>query len=321
MFVALAPMEGVVDAIMRDLLTSVGGIDQCTTEFVRVTDREIPDHVFHKYCPELLSGGKTPSGVPVYVQLLGGKPEWLAVNALRAYELGAPGIDLNFGCPAKTVNRHDGGATLLKNPHRLFDVVFAVRQAVPPECPVTAKVRLGFADKTLAIEIAQAVDQAEASRLTIHARTRAEGYQPPAHWEYIGLMREAVQVPVVANGDIWNAKDYDLCVRASGCPDVALGRPLIAFPDLARVLKAHLFNEPYTPLHWSDIQDRLLIPFLDRCSRGRHSGFALNRGKQWLRQLARQYSSAQSVFERAKRVNSLEDFRQILLANSTDQLS
>lgn len=311
-------MEGVVDAVMRDLLTSVGGIDQCTTEFVRVTDREIPDHVFHKYCPELLSGGKTPSGVPVYVQLLGGKPEWLAINALRAYELGAPGIDLNFGCPAKTVNRHDGGATLLKNPHRLFDVIFAVRKAVPPECPVTAKVRLGFADKSLAIEIAQAVDQAEASRLTIHARTRAEGYQPPAHWEYIGLMREAVQVPVVANGDIWNAKEYDLCVKASGCRDVALGRPLIAFPDLAQLLKTHSQGKTHSPLKWQEIQHQLLVPFLDRCENDRHQNFALNRGKQWLRQLARHYPEADALFALVKTCPTLADLRKGIKAALTE---
>ncbi|MCB0363705.1 MAG: tRNA-dihydrouridine synthase, partial [Bdellovibrionales bacterium] len=122
MSIALAPMEGVIDSVMRDLLTSIGGIDQCTTEFIRVTDRELPDHVFYRYCPELKSGGKTPGGIPVFLQLLGSRPEEMAINAQKAVALGAIGIDLNFGCPAKTVNRHDGGASLLKDPQRLFDV-------------------------------------------------------------------------------------------------------------------------------------------------------------------------------------------------------
>src|SRR5689334_16302498 len=111
---SLAPMEGVTDWLMRDLLTSLGGIDQCVTEFVRVTTQLHSKKVFYRWCPELLSGSKTRAGVPVFIQLLGGQPCALATNASRAVELGAAGIDLNFGCPAKTVNRNDGGACLLK---------------------------------------------------------------------------------------------------------------------------------------------------------------------------------------------------------------
>ena len=97
--IVLAPMEGVVDSIMRDILTRIGGIDLCVTEFIRVTDQLIPDHVFYKYAPELLSSSKTPAGTPLLVQLLGSNCEVLAANAARAIHLGASGIDLNFGCP------------------------------------------------------------------------------------------------------------------------------------------------------------------------------------------------------------------------------
>ncbi|HVK62717.1 MAG TPA: tRNA-dihydrouridine synthase, partial [Bdellovibrionales bacterium] len=90
--IVLAPMEGVVDAMMRDVLTSVGGVDLCVTEFIRVTDRLLPDSEFRKDWPEIASGGKTPSGVPVLVQLLGGQTEPIAQNAKRAIELGAAGI-------------------------------------------------------------------------------------------------------------------------------------------------------------------------------------------------------------------------------------
>ncbi|MGZ3722706.1 MAG: tRNA-dihydrouridine synthase, partial [Bdellovibrionales bacterium] len=106
-------MEGVLDWTLRELLSSIGGVDRMVTEFVRVTDLLLPEHVFYRYCPELKQGGRTLAGTPVLVQLLGGQTGPLAENAARAVELGAPGIDLNFGCPAKTVNRHDGGATLL----------------------------------------------------------------------------------------------------------------------------------------------------------------------------------------------------------------
>ena len=99
--ILLAPMEGVIDHTMRDLLTRLGGIDRCVTEFLRVSHELLPARVFYRICPELRDGGYTPSGVPVYLQLLGGNPELLAANAARAAQLGAPGIDLNLAARQK----------------------------------------------------------------------------------------------------------------------------------------------------------------------------------------------------------------------------
>ena len=104
MQIALAPMEGLVDEILRDLLTQVGGIDCCVTEFIRITNRLLPLATYEKYAPELASGSMTRAGVPMRVQFLGSDPVCLAENAAYACTLGAPVIDLNFGCPAKTVN-------------------------------------------------------------------------------------------------------------------------------------------------------------------------------------------------------------------------
>ncbi|MCB1639998.1 MAG: tRNA-dihydrouridine synthase, partial [Thiothrix sp.] len=145
----LAPMEGVLDAAMRALLTRIGGYDRCVTEFVRITNQQLPARVFQRRCPELLQGGHTAAGVPVYVQLLGGDPDYMALNARTVETLGAPGIDLNFGCPSKTVNRNDGGSTLLREPERVHRIVTRVRQAVSPQVPVTVKIRLGFHDSSL----------------------------------------------------------------------------------------------------------------------------------------------------------------------------
>ncbi|MDB4977339.1 MAG: dihydrouridine synthase, partial [Myxococcaceae bacterium] len=110
LYLALAPMDGVTDWVHRQLASELGGVSQCVTEFVRVTDRAPPKRVFLKTCPELSNGGLTESGVPVFVQLLGGDARAMAEAAVVASELGAPGIDINFGCPAKRVNNHDGGA-------------------------------------------------------------------------------------------------------------------------------------------------------------------------------------------------------------------
>ena len=122
MHITLAPMEGVVDHLMRDMLTQIGGYDLCVTEFVRVVDAKLPPRVFYRLCPELHHGGVTPSGVPVKVQLLGQHPQWMAENAVTAVELGSHGVDINFGCPAKTVNKSQGGAVLLQYPDKLYDI-------------------------------------------------------------------------------------------------------------------------------------------------------------------------------------------------------
>jgi tRNA-dihydrouridine synthase C len=295
--IMLAPMEGVVDAMMRDKLTRIGGIDLCVTEFLRVQDRLLPNSEFQKDAPELFKGACTPSGIPVLVQFLGGQPGPIAANAVRAAELGAKGIDLNFGCPAKTVNRHDGGATLLKNPHRIFDVVTAVREALPSHVPVSAKVRLGFSDKELHLDIARAADEAGAAWLTVHARTRDEGYRPPAHWEFIARMREAVSLTVIANGEIWTREDYAKAREISGCRHVMIGRGLLSDPGLAREIKGLGPQAPWEEaLNWFDSYVRESIEF-------KGEDFAAARAKQWMRSLGRRYDRAKTTFEETKRLD------------------
>ncbi len=289
----LAPMEGVLDFTLRELLTHQVGIDQCVTEFIRVSDRLLPRSVFLRLAPELNQGGCTRSGVPVFLQLLGSDPSLLAENAAKAAELGAPGIDLNFGCPAKTVNKSRGGAVLLKEPDLIHDIVCAVRKAVPMNTPVTAKMRLGFADKSLAIENAQSIETAGASSLTIHARTKLEGYKPPAHWEWIAKIRDAVDMHLIANGEVWTQQDYWRCKILSGCEDVMLGRGMLSNPFLAETL----VTQQNQSIEVSWIR---LLPLLERYSKQvitdlseRH---VHGRIKQWLNMLRWHYPQAESLF-------------------------
>ena len=171
MRVVLGPMEGVLDHLMRQILTEINDYDLCVTEFVRVIDQLLPDHVFHRLCPELLQGSQTASGVPVHVQLLGQEPNWLAENAIKAAKLGARGIDLNFGCPAKLVNKSKGGAALLQHPELIHSIVKTCRDAVPSNIPVSAKIRLGWENPEDCFEIVDAIQAAGANELTVHART------------------------------------------------------------------------------------------------------------------------------------------------------
>lgn len=314
MRIMLAPMEGVTDFHLRKILTGIGGYDRCVTEFLRVTDHLYPDRVFYKSCPELKSGGVTASGTPVYLQLLGSDAHALAQNAVRAVQLGAPGIDLNFGCPAKTVNRHGGGSALLRSPETVANIVQSVRDAVDPEIPVTAKMRLGFYDSSRVVETAALIEQAGATELCVHARTRTDGYRPPAHWEQVRDVSRELSIPIIINGEIWSVRDAQLARSDSECIDLMLGRGALSVPDLALHLLAH---EPpvshsqtggdrnYQPVSWQGVVE-LLQTLLESAAEfpPRYAG---NRTKQWLSYLKRGYPEATELFERIKRLRSVED--------------
>ena len=177
----LAPMEGVTDAPMRTLLGERGGFTHLVTEFLRVSQLVPPARLFLKHMHEIRTGSCTASGHPVILQLLGGNPERLAETAALAVANGAKSIDLNFGCPAPTVNSHDGGATLLKHPQRIEMIVRAVRDALPGHIPVSAKLRLGWDSHDPIHENARRAEQGGASWIAIHGRTKTQGYMPPAH--------------------------------------------------------------------------------------------------------------------------------------------
>ncbi len=307
----LAPMEGVVDHSMRQLLTGIGGVDICVTEFIRVTNHLLPEKVFYRLCPELLTHSQTLSGTPVRVQLLGGQPDPIAANAEKVATMGASAIDLNFGCPAKTVNKSDGGACLLKSPHRLYDIIKATRLSVDKTIPVTAKMRLGFEDRSNYLDNALAAYEAGATELTVHARSKADGYRPPAYWEAIADIKAAINIPVIANGEIWNIEDYQRCKLQSQCHDFMLGRGLLACPDLALQIKALEAQETYEPMSWSEICHMLQV-FFDTTTElysPKHIG---NRLKQWLNYLRRNYPEAQCLFDTIKRYRTKEEIDQAL---------
>lgn len=306
--IKLAPMEGVIDAEMRGVFTAIGGYDRCVTEFVRVTEQRIPNHVFLRYAPELLDGGVTASGVPVYLQLLGGDVKWMAVNALRAAKLEPPGIDLNFGCPSKTVNRREGGSVLLREPQRVGDIVASVRDAVDPSIPVTAKIRLGFTHSDDLEQIVERVLEAGASELCVHARTKEDRYKPPAHWHQVKRIAPAAQaaaVPLTINGDVWCLSSAQQALIASGAQHLMLGRGALRQPDLAAMIKAKARQEPYQLKSWQSIL-QILITYLSRSS-NKHPKFVANRAKQWLGFLKVTYDEAETAFQTIKTLRSSDE--------------
>ncbi len=315
-YIALAPMEGLMDHHLRDLLTRVGGIDHCVTEFIRVTQQVYPAKVFRRYCPELLNGGKTPAGTPVHVQLLGSDPELMAANARKAAMLGAPAIDLNFGCPAKTVNKSQGGAVLLQYPDLLARITSAVRAAVPAHIPVSAKMRLGFADKELALDNARALASGGIQWLTVHARTKTEGYKPPAYWDWIARIKETTDIPVIANGEIWTPQQACQCMAESHSDLIMIGRGLVAVPDLALQIKADHGLLSHSAHHWQQHLEMMqaLIPCLAHLPEKAQT----DRLKQWLHYFSLQSLEIRAVFEKVKRQRSLQDFFNSLAETSAD---
>ena len=309
MRIILAPMQGVLDPLVRQLLTEVNDYDLCISEFVRVVDQRLPPKVFYRLCPELLQQGYTPSGTPVRVQLLGQHPQWLAENAELAIQLGSHGVDLNCGCPSKTVNGSNGGASLLKQPELIYKATKAIRQAVPPEQAVTVKVRLGWDSTDFAFDIADAVQQGGATEIAIHGRTKVDGYRADRiNWQKIGEIRQKLHIPVIANGEIWRWEDGQRCLEMTGCEDLMVGRGALNMPNLSRVLK---HND--APLSWSEILPILRkYATLENCH---DSGFYhVARIKQWLQYLKYEYEEATALFEVVKRCHDGDELRALLEA-------
>jgi tRNA-dihydrouridine synthase C len=291
MRIVLAPMEGLADVYLRRLLTAQGGFDWVVSEFVRVGQRGYPDRVFYNICPELRHGGKTDCGTPIRVQLLGNDLEAMAENAQRAVQLGSYGIDINFGCPSKTVNRRQGGAIMLQEPESLYRVVNAVRAALPPEVTVSAKMRLGYDDMSLMLDNAQAIEAGGATEVTVHARTKLQGYAPPAHWDELARIQDVINIPLIANGDIWTVEDYHACVATSGTTDVMLGRGAVRCPDLASRIR----QNKMTGAQWQSVR-LLLNEFWHDIRKTLPERDCAGRLKQWVNHLRKVHPDAETLW-------------------------
>ncbi|MCB0370009.1 MAG: tRNA-dihydrouridine synthase family protein [Bdellovibrionales bacterium] len=263
----LAPMEGITHGAFREKISSMGGVDFCVTEFMRVTQQIHPKKVFYRFCPELKKynfnknnsldssdrlatnpfdflnfkqGPLINKKTPILIQFLGADSELLLQNSLRAIELGAKGIDLNFGCPAKVVNRHMGGAFLLQFPNLIGQITKFIRSRLPVDIKVSAKIRLGFNDTSLIKDITQALDESNIDWLTVHCRTKKNGYAPPAYWEYIPTMKQWTNIPIIANGDIFSVEDLLMCYKQTKCTSFMIGRGIIFNPFLFTEVRGFL---------------------------------------------------------------------------------
>lgn len=247
----LAPMEGVTEPVFRDLVLArnpphaLGG---AFTEFVRVVAAPIgrarlrehlglprgpgtgtADAQSREGARESARASAPRYPQPVGIQLMGSDTEALAATAAAAVAEGAPLVDLNFGCPSKGALRGCAGAALLDDPPRIEALVRAVVAAVPGT-PVSGKIRAGGEDDRRLEELARAVEAGGASLLTVHCRTRREGYRDTADWERLRRAVAAVALPVCGNGGIARHADLERLRRETGCAYAMVGRAALADP-------------------------------------------------------------------------------------------
>ena len=298
--ILLAPMEGLADDLLRGVLTDIGGYDWGICEFVRVSNTLLPAKTYERICPELRNGSKTRTGTPMRVQLLGSDPYFMAENARRLVTLNPAGVDINFGCPAPTVFRHRGGSALLGEPELLNEITSAVRAVVPAHIPFTAKMRLGIDDTSRAIDCAHALEAAGINELIVHGRTRTDGYRPPARWEWIDRVRDAIDIPLIANGEVWTVEDFRNCQQATGCADIMIGRGAVADPLLARRVRGEATGgweeiRPTVATYWLGVRKKV-VPV--------HAGGRL---KQWLAMMRRNYPEAEVLYDRMRPIKAAAD--------------
>lgn len=203
---------------------------------------------------------------PYFVQYFATSPEQAADAAKLLRDVNPDGLDLNFGCPVKKIILNQGGAALLKDVSLLARIVEAAVKAV--DIPVSVKMRSGWDHRSLnAVEVARAVEDAGAAWVTVHARTRSEFFQGRAHWEWIGEVKSAVNIPVIGNGDVRNAEDVKRLLDMTGCDAVMVGRGAMGYPFIFREVQHLLLHgeacEPPTPRERMDAAVQHLLWMVD----------------------------------------------------------
>lgn len=300
----LAPMAGVTNSVFRRICKARGA-DVLTTEFVSA------EGILHRNERTEHYVDFTPEERPLGVQLFGGDPDQLARGASAVMEWKQPDfIDINFGCPVNKVVCKNGGSALLRDSALLASIASAVVRAVAP-VPVTAKIRIGWDSNSVnAVDNARHLEDAGIGRLTVHGRTRAQGYSGEADWGVIAAVAEAVQIPVVGNGDIVSA---DVALRRwqeSAVSGLMVGRAAMTSPWIFQEIAAVFRGEDAPPAptladRWDLIEDhcRQELARWRNSEKGMHAMrsrlMAYSRGMPSSRELRRRFGAVETLQELA----------------------
>lgn len=238
-----SPLSGVTDLVFRRLVRRYAPESMMYTEMVHASGLR-----YIKGLPKIME--VDPNEKPISIQLFDCRPDFLAEAAQRAVAEGADTIDINMGCPVNKITKNGGGSSLLRQPEVAEAIVRTIVQAV--EVPVTVKTRIGWTDEEITIlNFAKRMEEAGAQMITIHGRTRAQGYNGAAKWEWIRRVKEVLSIPVIANGDIFSVDSAVRCLEETGADGVMCSRGTLGYPflvgEIDYFLKTGELLEPPSP--------------------------------------------------------------------------
>jgi nifR3 family TIM-barrel protein len=219
-----SPLSGVTDLVFRRLVRRYAPESMTYTEMVSATE------IHHlKQLPRIME--IDPQEQPISIQLFDCRPDFMAEAAQKAVNEGAKTIDINMGCPVNKITRRGGGSSLLRQPEIAEKIVKEVHQKI--NVPVTVKTRIGWNDQEINIlEFSRRMEDSGASMITIHGRTREQGYHGKARWDIIGKVKEKLAIPVIANGDIFSVEDAINCLEITNADGVMCSRGTLGYPFL-----------------------------------------------------------------------------------------
>jgi len=219
-----SPLSGVTDLVFRRLVRRYAPESMMYTEMVHAAGLH---HV--RGLSKIMD--VDPKEKPISIQLFDCRPDFLGEAAQKAVAEGADTVDINMGCPVNKITKKGGGSSLLREPETAVAIVRAVVEAV--SVPVTVKTRMGWSDDEINIlDFAQRMEEAGAQMLTLHARTRAQGYKGEAKWEWIAKVKRVLSIPVIANGDIFSVESAVRCLEQTGADGVMCSRGTLGYPFL-----------------------------------------------------------------------------------------
>ncbi len=251
-YLLLAPMEGVGDRSFRKAIATIGGFDEAVTEFISVPSKAHVESLAKVYQKDELAN------IPLAAQIMGAEADLMAAMAKELEKRGAPRIDINCGCPSNTVTGRGAGSSLLRNPLDLYEIAKSVVSAV--STPVTIKMRSGYLDISLFKENLLAAQESGVKYITLHPRTKIEGYTPPARWDLIAEAKSLLKIPVIGNGDITSLEKALQVLTQTKCDALMIGRGAVTNPFLFWEIKAHFSKKPL--MKSIDSLENLLRTFL-----------------------------------------------------------
>jgi tRNA-dihydrouridine synthase B len=219
-----SPLSGVTDLVFRRLVRRYAPDSMMYTEMVNATGLH-----YVKELPKIME--VDPQERPISIQLFDCRPDFLAEAAIKAVAEGADTVDINMGCPVNKITKNGGGSSLLRQPEVAEAIVREVVKAV--DVPVTVKTRIGWNDKEITIlDFAKRMEDAGAKMITVHGRTRAQGYNGNARWEWIARVKEILSIPVIGNGDIFSVEAAVKCLEQTNADGVMCSRGTLGYPFL-----------------------------------------------------------------------------------------